>query len=500
MRPELIFGLVGPIGCDIDLVEKAIASALKQVDYKVRNISLSEGISELLEAKQGAKPQLRSLREKISGGNDVRRAYANKGVLAAYAITRIRELRAQLNTELSIAVPEGASPEDIRVDSVAYIVRQFKRPEEIELMRKTYGNAFIQISVTQDGNARLQNLMLRLGREFPGMKPEEREENAKKLVRQDEDEDTDDFGQRLTKIFHLADAFIDARDEATAQATSTRFVNALFGRNNIAPTREEFGSYLAKSASLRSVDLSRQVGAAILTEAGDLITIGCNEVPKPFGGNYWDDDQNKKRDIDKGGEANKEETSRIIFDFLRILSERGALADNRKPNQVLEDKELLGAINDSMIGEITEYGRMVHAEMNAISDAARLGRAVQGATLFVTTFPCHNCAKHIIASGISRVIFIEPYPKSRAELLYGDLITIGEKECGKVQFKHFSGISPARFVDIFEKSRRRDKETGTVHDWYKGQCSPRLGDQESDFTASEVHAINDNIPSDTPGK
>lgn len=500
MRTELIFGLVGPIGCDITLVEKAIESALKQVDYKIRNISLSEGISELLEAKTGQKPPLRSLSEKISGGNEVRRAYSKKGVLAAYAITKIRELRAQLNTELSIHIPDGATPEDIRVDSVAYIVRQFKRPEEIELMRKTYGKAFIQISVTQDGNARLQNLTLRLGREFPGMKPEEREESARKLIRQDEDEDTDSFGQRLTKIYHLADAFIDARDEATAQATSTRFVKALFGRNNIAPTRDEFGSYLAKSASLRSVDLSRQVGAAILTDSGDLISIGCNEVPKPFGGNYWDEDINKKRDIDKGGEANKEETSRIIFDFLRILSEKGVLAQDNKPDQVLKDKKILSAINESMIGEITEYGRMVHAEMNAISDAARLGRAVQGATLFVTTFPCHNCAKHIISSGISRIVFIEPYPKSRAELLYGDLITIGEKESGRVQFSHFSGISPARFVDIFEKSRRRDKETGIVHDWYMDQCRPRLGDQEIDFTASELHAINDNFLADTVDK
>ncbi len=272
-----------------------------------------------------------------------------------------------------------------------------------------------------------------------------------------------------------------------------RFINALFGRNNVAPTKDELGSYLAKSASLRSVNLSRQVGAAILSGDGDVITIGCNEVPKPGGGNYWDEDVNKKRDIDRGGEANKEETSRIIYDFLKTLSNHDLLADGRKPDDILSDSYLSKAISESMIGEITEYGRMVHAEMNAISDAARLGRSIRGATLYVTTFPCHNCAKHIISCGISRVVFIEPYPKSRTELLYGDLVSIGEREEGKVEFVHFSGISPSRFSAIFEKSGRRDSKTGSIEDWYQGECRPRIGEQEADYTTSEVHAIHDNF-------
>ncbi|MDN3612645.1 hypothetical protein QWZ16_23945 [Vibrio ostreicida] len=29
----------------------------------------------------------------------------------------------------------------------------------------------------------------------------------------------------------------------------------------------------------------------------------------------------------------------------------------------------------------------------------------------VRLFPCHNCAKHIVASGIKRVVYVEPYPK-----------------------------------------------------------------------------------------
>jgi deoxycytidylate deaminase len=44
--------------------------------------------------------------------------------------------------------------------------------------------------------------------------------------------------------------------------------------------------------------------------------------------------------------------------------------------------------------------------MSALLDADRRGVAVQGATLHTTTFPCHNCARHIVGAGIDRVVFI----------------------------------------------------------------------------------------------
>ena len=76
------------------------------------------------------------------------------------------------------------------------------------------------------------------------------------------------------------------------------------------------------------------------------------------------------------------------------------------------------AIRGSLVGNVTEYGRMVHAEMNAMSDAARLGRSLKGSTIFVTTYPCHNCAKHLIAAGIERIVFVEPYPKAKQKAYF----------------------------------------------------------------------------------
>lgn len=52
----------------------------------------------------------------------------------------------------------------------------------------------------------------------------------------------------------------------------------------------------------------------------------------------------------------------------------------------------------------------VHAEQNAIIQAAKMGVSVQNATLYCTHQPCAICAKMIINSGIKRVVFKEGYP------------------------------------------------------------------------------------------
>ena len=51
-----------------------------------------------------------------------------------------------------------------------------------------------------------------------------------------------------------------------------------------------------------------------------------------------------------------------------------------------------------------------HAEQNAIVQAARMGIAIEGATLYCTHQPCTFCAKLIINSGIKRIVYKEGYP------------------------------------------------------------------------------------------
>jgi deoxycytidylate deaminase len=101
------------------------------------------------------------------------------------------------------------------------------------------------------------------------------------LITTDASEPGPDFGQQLRETFHLADVFIDGLSKPAIDEQLNRFIQAFFGRTDISPTKQEYGMYAAKSASLRSADLSRQVGAAIFCDDGELITQGCNEAPRP---------------------------------------------------------------------------------------------------------------------------------------------------------------------------------------------------------------------------
>lgn len=51
----------------------------------------------------------------------------------------------------------------------------------------------------------------------------------------------------------------------------------------------------------------------------------------------------------------------------------------------------------------------VHAEQNAISDAARRGISLDGATIYITHFPCINCAKILAAAGIRKIKYHRNY-------------------------------------------------------------------------------------------
>ena len=61
-------------------------------------------------------------------------------------------------------------------------------------------------------------------------------------------------------------------------------------------------------------------------------------------------------------------------------------------------------------GERRELCRNICAEQLAISEAARNGIELDGAEAYVTTFPCHICAKLLVSSGISRIYYAKDYP------------------------------------------------------------------------------------------
>jgi hypothetical protein len=147
----------------------------------------------------------------------------------------------------------------------AYIISQLKRLEEDELLRKVYGRQFIFVSAYASEVDRHERLSHKLRKHLStDISEAEIRFEANKLIERDASEDLE-FGQRLRDTFHLGDVFNDGLDRKKMEQTLHRFVQALFGKNDITPSKAEYGMYAARSASLRSADLSRQVGAAVFT-------------------------------------------------------------------------------------------------------------------------------------------------------------------------------------------------------------------------------------------
>jgi deoxycytidylate deaminase len=503
--PELVFGIVAPVGVELDLVIDVLDQTLQEMDYEARKFRLTELMREIpVGVTIAATPAVQSYRDRIKYANEVRRLLGNDA-LAALAISAIRAFRAEERKRLSAEAETDPSAHSTAEDSdeetplpqQAYIIRQLKRPEEIALLRSVYGRQFILISAYAPHEARKRRIAQLERRSVGGLVSEVEASNlANDLVMQDAKESLDPNGQDVRDAFPLADVFIDATSRERCEEMTRRFIKLLFGSNEITPTHDEYGMYIAKSASLRSSDLSRQVGAAIFRQSGEVVTLGCNEVPKAGGGTYWSGEPNDSRDFVEGYDPNELRKFEVLVDVLDRLKMGGHLSaclqDMAGPHEIA--KHLLQedndhALSDSRIMDLIEFGRIIHAEMSAVCDASRKGVSVEGGTLYCTAFPCHICAKHIVASGIRRVVYLEPYPKSYAAELHSDSIAVDHAGLTeKVRFDAFIGVAPFRYRDLFEKGRRK-YTGGMAQKWNQGARRPMIEVYYPSYFEAERHVV-----------
>jgi len=92
----------------------------------------------------------------------------------------------------------------------------------------------------------------------------------------------------------------------------------------------------------------------------------------------------------------------------------------------------------------------------------------------VTTYPCHSCARHIVAAGIEEVYYIEPYRKSLALKLHGDAVTEREADKDKVRILAYDGVAPSRYLALFKMPSEGRKRDGKIIKVYAKEASPKL--------------------------
>ena len=452
---ELVIGIVSAVGTEYKRVTDPLTDRLKGFGYSVQEIRVSSCLPKFTGGDEYSR-----IKHYMQAGDRLREQSSNNAILAAGVAKNISASRNTSNPKR------------------AYIVNSLKHPREVEFLRKIYGDGFYLIGIHAEEKRRHQHLT-----DDKSMT----QVQANELIRIDEDESFD-HGQKTRDTYHLADFFLNlGGNNDQVKNRLQRFLELIFSHPYKNPTFDEFAMFMAFNSSVRSGDLSRQVGAVISREK-QIIATGANDVPKSGGGLYWAEvdettgviaDDPDGKDYKREGDSNKQAQAEIIHEIAKSLLDKG-LVDNQS------ELELHKVLKESKISDLTEFGRVVHAEMDALLSCSRAGIPTTGSTLYCTTFPCHNCAKHIIASGINRVVYVEPYPKSRALDFHSESIQLkSELDSAStdtsefVNFEPFIGVGPRRFLDLFSMSlgggsklRRKDKGGKTL-DWDKSSAPIR---------------------------
>ena len=225
-RPELFLAIVAPIGVDAVNVLGALHQSLQSVGYETSVIKITELMKKIpTDVALVETPHDERYKSYIAYANRVRELLnirkdkvAGNDSLAMLAVGAIMKARASYT-----------GSETIPCKARVYILDQFKRPEEIALLRKLYGRLFIQISVHATKATRKENLNRRIKSSHVDTNVVDYSSEAEDLIRQDLSEEDQPHGQRVRDAFPMADVIVNGNDKKNVEHDISRFINLLFG-------------------------------------------------------------------------------------------------------------------------------------------------------------------------------------------------------------------------------------------------------------------------------
>lgn len=477
---ELIFAVVGPVGSGTSEIAETLDTLLRSKDYEATILKASTVIEEHAERmNRSIEVQKKIERSQAlqDAGDFLRKTFNDNAAVAIGLVDLIRTTRAGKQgvdlVKRTPVVPDGKKR--------AYILDSIRHPQEVALLRRVYQEAFCLIGVFCQEDERLRRLR---DKKYSHASLD----RIKRFMQRDENA-PEAHGQKVSEAFHLSDYFVDNTVSRFGQKDEEnpdwdlmdqlgRLVDILTRSRIVRPWPNETGMFHAYGARMQSICLSRQVGAALLDQHGSLIATGTNEVPRAGGGVYGGIHvPNRTGDPDPRDDfrcfvhnkycTNTRQQNMIIEELISSIDELRTSKDKT---------ELRRQIRSSRIAQLLEFSRSVHAEMDALLSAGRSGITTIGTRLFVTTFPCHSCARHIVTAGVEEVQYIEPYLKSQAIPLHDDAIVTdpkkwwrsGDAETSRsnrpnVLFRAFIGVAPRLYRRAFFKDyEMKDPNSGEM--------------------------------------
>lgn len=473
-RPDLVFALVIPVGTPTRRLFESLDSGLRSYGYDPEWIKMSDILRDFAPTVGISVPQAPE-HDRIRVLQDLGDRYCaqarDDAAVALGALVEIGARRATLGTG------EGRRPK-------AWILNSLKRDGEVAQLRQIYGDHVIIIGAQASRQTRKRTLLELIAPKAPSQPDDQIDLTIDQLLATDLDSNNGEYGQNILETFPMSDCFVRCDEEATFTQTTesevVRILDLLFSNPEASiPTVDEFGMYLATTAAARSPELGRKVGAAILCE-DSVIALGANSHPvKPTQSPHFD--------------RSKLDLSRLALDTLERLARAEALSSTAQSllatNADAYVQSLLsGELKGSEMAALTEFQVPVHAEMAALLDAMKQGKSVTAGTIYVTAYPCHGCARHILRAGLD-VVYLDPYPKSRAAAMYGRDVAD--------RFSPLTGIAPGRYLQWFSEGMRRSAADGSKIVWGHAErlaAEPRVSLLERETLESREAAAALRVP------
>jgi deoxycytidylate deaminase len=479
---EIVIAFVGPIAAGCSTTARIIEKYLRNT-YGYEDV-FSYKVSELIQ--DAALLVGSAIDSSVTGldrvirlqdvGNDLRKKF-NDDYLAAKVVEKIAVTRME-HDGFEKSETEALIPKPKRW---AHLIDSLKNPRELGLLREVYGDMLWVVGVFAPEDVRKDRLV-----------------NVKRwkadavsgLIARDFQQEWH-YGQGVRDTMYQSDFFIrnDEDNDERLEKTVLRHIEVIFGAPVRTPTVEESSMYAAYSAASRSGCLSRQVGAALVSEHSEVIGIGCNDVPR-FGGDLYSfEDGGKDHRCYKWGEKvchNDQHKKRLYRDIFTALQK----AELLKPEVRFESAQ--DVLKTTDVKQLIEFSRAVHAEMAALISVARNNKSgLKGATLYCTTFPCHSCARHMVAAGVAKIVYIEPYPKSLALELHRDAVSTSGKETKKkMVLEQYQGVAPRNLLRLFKQAEPARKNNGRVIDFNPQIAHPLGSVSVDDFSTHEKRVLH----------
>jgi len=412
MSEQIVIGVTGSFGSGCTTVVEIL-----ETNYGFKGFSLSTTLRQMYEEKKTGKSTDQALRSELQDfGNDMRKEYHH-----------------HFFAEKTLEKVSKKSKNDCLVfDSIRNV-------GEIAFFRQVFPNFYlIAVDCAEaDRWERVKGKYTDKGLTYANFRNDDR---------RDKNEEGIAYGQQVALCVDEADYLI-RNDNDPMVTTETAFKRrlhykltdpiSLFRGNVRPPNIEETHMSIAYSASLMSQCIKRQVGAVIVDKNGIVLSIGYNENPRPLKPCYL-----------QFGDCYREIHIENIMGNLNNCPYCNKNLDGLKYPYICPHckrdvyREL---VQDRAISRCTA----LHAEEKVIINTGSTD--LKGCTLYVTTFPCFNCAQKILELGIERVYYVESYPDIDSVKLFDTANRLGSR----ITIQKFEGVKARAYFKIFDTWRRK---------------------------------------------